>query len=97
MRGTKEKSKIFQMKEENEYISFNLFLQVLVLVITERQIYNYINTKTTHPFSLTFSPISFSFDSCVFILCDFISSEKLENISCRIYYYIQKQALRVVL
>ena len=32
---------------------------------------------------------------CVFIFCVFIS-DKLKNISCYIYWYIQKQALREV-
>ena len=36
------------------------------------------------PFSLTFSSTFFSFDSCVLIFCVFIS-DKLKNISCRIY------------
>ena len=36
-RGAKER-KIFQMKEENENISFNFYLQVLLLVKTEMQI-----------------------------------------------------------
>ena len=38
MRGTKERGKIFQTKEENENISFNFYLQFLGLVITEMQI-----------------------------------------------------------
>ena len=33
-RSTKEGGKIFQMKEENENISFNFYLQVLLLVKT---------------------------------------------------------------
>ena len=37
-----------------------------------------------------------SFDSCVFIYCVFIY-DKLKKISCCIYQYIQKQALRVAL
>ena len=36
--GTKVQGKIFQIKEENENISFNFFLQVLVLIITEVRI-----------------------------------------------------------
>ena len=36
--GTKERRKIFQMKKENENISFNFYLQVLVLIKTEMQI-----------------------------------------------------------
>ena len=32
-RGTKERQKMFQTKEENENISFNFYLEVLVLVI----------------------------------------------------------------
>ena len=36
--GTKKRGKIFQMKEQNENISFNFYLQVLVLVKTEMQI-----------------------------------------------------------
>ena len=35
--GTKEQVKIFQMKEENQSISFNCYWQLLVLVITEMQ------------------------------------------------------------
>ena len=54
----KEWGKIFQMKEENENISFNVYLQVLVLVVTEMQ-YNYINIETAHPFSYFFSKYSF--------------------------------------
>ena len=34
-RGTKERGEIFQMKEENENISSNFYLQVLVPVKTE--------------------------------------------------------------
>ena len=37
-RGKRVKGKIFQMKEENENISFTFYLQFLVLVITEMQI-----------------------------------------------------------
>ena len=37
-RGTKERGKIFQTKEENENTCFNCYLQVLMLVITEIQI-----------------------------------------------------------
>ena len=37
-RRTKERGKVFQMKEENENISFNFYPQVLVLVRTEMQI-----------------------------------------------------------
>ena len=37
-RGTKERGKKFKMKEENENVSFNFYLQVLVLVIKEMQI-----------------------------------------------------------
>ena len=36
--GTMKRGKTFQMKEENENISFNFYLQVLVLVKTEMQI-----------------------------------------------------------
>ena len=32
-RGKKERGKLFQTKEENENISFNFYLQVLMLVI----------------------------------------------------------------
>ena len=34
-RGTKELGKVFQMKDENENISFNFYSQVLVLVGTK--------------------------------------------------------------
>ena len=37
-RGTKERGKIFQMKEENGNISLNFYQKVLVLVKTEIQI-----------------------------------------------------------
>ena len=37
-RGTKQRGKIFQMKEKNENILFNFHQQVLVLVKTEIQI-----------------------------------------------------------
>ena len=40
-RATKERGKIFQMKYENETISFNLDLHFLALVITEMQIQLY--------------------------------------------------------
>ena len=48
------------------------------------------NTTMTIPqnYSLFFSYFLFkflSFDSCEFMFCIFISSEKLKNISCRIY------------
>ena len=36
--GTMERGKIFQMKEENQNISYNFYLQVLVLVKIEMQI-----------------------------------------------------------
>ena len=39
--GTKERGNIFPTKEENEKISSNLFLQALVLVVTEIQIQLY--------------------------------------------------------
>ena len=39
--GTKERGNIFPTREENEKISSNLFLQVLVLVVTEIQIQLY--------------------------------------------------------
>ena len=37
-RGKKEPGKVFQMKDENENISFNFYSQVLVLVRTKMQI-----------------------------------------------------------
>ena len=37
-RATKEQGKIFQMKEENENISFNLYQQIFVLLSKEMQI-----------------------------------------------------------
>ena len=51
-RGTMEGGKLFQMKEENENISFNSYNA---------------NIKTTHPFSLTFSSNFLSFDSYFFV------------------------------
>ena len=58
--------------------------------------YDQVNIRTAHTFYLTFSSNFLSFDFCVFIFCVFIS-DKLKNISCCIYQYIQKQALRGVL
>ena len=89
-RGTKEQGKIFQMKEENENISLNFYLQVLVLVKAVMQIQLRKYYRTAHPFFLTFSSNFLSCDSCVFI------SDNLQTMSCCIYKYIQKQALRVV-
>ena len=40
-RGTIERGKNFQRKEENENISFNFYLPVLVLVVTTMQIQLY--------------------------------------------------------
>ena len=37
-RGTKEREKIFQKKKNENILYYNLYLQVLVLVITEMQI-----------------------------------------------------------
>ena len=37
-RATKEQGKIFQMKEENENISFNFYQQIFVLLSKEMQI-----------------------------------------------------------
>ena len=70
------------MKEENENISFNL--QVLVLVKTEMQIQLCTYYRTAHPFFLTFSLNFLSFDSCVFIFCVFIP-DKVQNLSCCMY------------
>ena len=95
-RGTKERGKIFQMKEENESISLNFYRQVLVLVKTEMQIQVCKYYRTFHPFFLIFSSNFLSCDSWVFIFLVFIP-DKLKNISCCIYQYIQKQALREVL
>ena len=60
-RGTKERGKIFQMKEENESISLNFYRQVLVLVKTEMQICKYY--RTFHPFFLIFPSNFLSCDS----------------------------------
>ena len=62
-RGTKERGKIFQMKEENENISLNFYQQVLVLVKTEMQIQVCKYYRTFHPFFLIFSSNFLSCDS----------------------------------
>ena len=71
-RGKKEQGKIFQMKEKNEHILFNFYLQVLVLVKTEMQIqlckYRTANIIELLTFFLTFSSNFLSCDSCVFII-----------------------------
>ena len=70
-RGKKEQGKIFQMKEKNENILFNFYLQVLVLVKTEMQI-QLCKYRTAHLF-LTFSSNFLSCDSCVFIIEKYLS------------------------
>ena len=92
----KQWGKLFQMTEENEKISINSYLQVLLLVKTEMQIRLCKYCKTAHPFFLTFSSNFLSCDSWAFIFCVFIP-DKLKNSSCRIYQFTQKQAMRVVL
>ena len=57
-RGKKEQGKIFQMKEKNEHILFNFYLQVLVLVKTEMQI-QLCKYRTAHLFSYFFFKFSF--------------------------------------
>ena len=57
-RGKKEQGKIFQMKEKNENILFNFYLQVLVLVKTEMQI-QLCKYRTAHLFSYFFFKFSF--------------------------------------
>ena len=69
----KERGKNFQMKEENENISFKFYLQLL-------------NIRTAHPFSLTLSSNFLSFDSCMFVFCVFISY-KLKNIFLHLLVY----------
>ena len=69
----KEWRKNFQMKEENENISFKFYLQLL-------------NIRTAHPFSLTLSSNFLSFDSCMFVFCVFISY-KLKNIFLHLLVY----------
>ena len=67
--GTKGQSKIFQMTEENKNISFNFYLQFLVLVKTEIQIQLRKYCRAAHPFFLTFSSNFLSCDSCMVIFC----------------------------
>ena len=56
------------MKEENENISFIFYLQLLVLGKTEMQIQLiYVNIRTAHPFSLTFSPNFILIPACSFL------------------------------
>ena len=69
----KEWRKNFQMKEENENISFKFYLQLL-------------NIRTAHPFSLTSSSNFLSFDFCMFVFCVFISY-KLKNIFLLLLVY----------
>ena len=68
-----EWGKNFQMKEENENISFKFYLQLL-------------NIRTAHPFYLTSSSNFLSFDSCMFVFCVFISY-KLKNIFLHLLVY----------
>ena len=69
----KEWRKNFQMKEENENISFKFYLQLL-------------NIRTAQPFYLTSSSNFLSFDSCMFVFCVFISY-KLKNIFLDVLVY----------
>ena len=80
-RGTKERGKIFQIKEEKESISFNFYMQFVVLNKTETQIQLCKYCGAAHPFFLTFSSNPLSCDSCVFIFYVFIL-DKLKKISC---------------
>ena len=52
--------KLFKMKEENENISFNFYLQVFFARYNRNA--NRIYIKTTDPFSITFSSNFLSFD-----------------------------------
>ena len=72
-RGTKERGKIFQIKEEKENISVNFYLQFAVLNKTEMQIQLCKYCGAAHPFFLTFSSNPLSCDSCVFIFLYFHS------------------------
>ena len=58
-RWTKELGKNFQLKEENENISFNFYLQVLVLAKTEMQTQLCKYYRTAHLFSYFFFKFSF--------------------------------------
>ena len=80
-RGTKERGKIFQIKEEKENISVNFYLQFAVLNKTEMQIQLCKYCGAAHPFFLTFSSNPHFCDSCVFIFYVFIL-DKLKKISC---------------
>ena len=82
--GTKEREKLFQMKEENENFSLNFYLQVLLLVKTEMQIQLCKCYRTALPFFLTFSSNFYFCDFCVFIFC-VLTPDKLKNMSCYIY------------
>ena len=70
---TKERGKIFEVKNENGNISFNFYLQVLALVKTENQIQLCEYYGSPHPFFLTFSSKFLSCDSGVFIFSCFHS------------------------
>ena len=94
-RWTKELGKNFQLKEENENISFNFYLQVLVLAKTEMQTQLCKYYRTAHLFSYFFFKIFFLVISAYSFLCVSIF-DKLKNTTCSIYQYIQKQTLRVV-
>ena len=68
-RGTKEQGKNFQMKEENENISFNLYLQGLVLVKMKMQIQLCKYQNCSPFFSSFFLLCSFLSFLCVHFLC----------------------------
>ena len=86
-RGKKEQGKIFQMKEKNENILFNFYLQVLVLVKTEMQI-QLCKYRTANIIEL----LTFFLQIFLLVIPAYLL---LKNI-CYIYQYIQKQALRVI-
>ena len=76
-RGTKEQGKNFQMKEKNENISFNLYLQGLVLVKMKMQIQLCKYQNCSPFFSYFFLLCSFLSFLCVHFLCfDFWQTEK---------------------
>ena len=69
-RRKKARGKIFQMTEENENISSNFYLQILVLVKTEMQIQLCKYYRTAHPFfSYFFWKFSFLWFLDVHFLC----------------------------
>ena len=77
-RGTKEHGKNVQMKEKNENISLNFYLQVLVLVKTVMQIQLCKYYRTAHSLFFTFFQIFFLvIPACSFFVFSFLINWKI--------------------